>query len=61
LTAQKLKAFATITLDDCFIVRGLKVIRGSHGLFVAMPSRRRATGEFSDIRSPDQQFDKEVA
>jgi len=37
---QKLKAFAAMTLDDCFVVRDLKVIEGSKGLFVAMPSRR---------------------
>ncbi len=37
---KKLKAFATITFDDCFVVRDLKVIEGSKGLFVAMPSRR---------------------
>lgn len=37
---KKLKAFATITLDDCFVVRDVKVIEGNKGLFVAMPSRR---------------------
>ena len=37
---KKLKAFATITIDDCFVVRDVKVIEGNKGLFVAMPSRR---------------------
>ncbi len=37
---RKLKAFATITFDDCFVVRDIKIIEGSKGLFVAMPSRR---------------------
>ena len=37
---KKLKAFATITLEDCFVVRDVKVIEGNKGLFVAMPSRR---------------------
>ncbi|HNV85524.1 MAG TPA: septation protein SpoVG family protein [Candidatus Omnitrophota bacterium] len=37
---KKLKAFATITFDDCFVVRDIKVIEGNKGLFVAMPSRR---------------------
>lgn len=37
---KKLKAFVTITLDDCFVVRNLKIIEGSKGLFVAMPSRK---------------------
>lgn len=37
---RKLKAYATITFDNAFVVRNLKVIEGSKGLFVAMPSRR---------------------
>ena len=37
---KKLKAFATITFDDCFVVRDVKVIEGNKGFFVAMPSRR---------------------
>lgn len=36
----KLKAFATMTFDDCFVVRNVKVIQGNNGLFVAMPSRK---------------------
>jgi stage V sporulation protein G len=49
---EKLKAFVTITFDDCFVVRGVKVIAGANGLFVAMPSRRRGDGEFQDIAHP---------
>jgi len=37
---KKLRAFATITFDDCFVVRNIKIIEGSKGLFVAMPSRK---------------------
>jgi stage V sporulation protein G len=37
---KKLRAFATVTLDSCFVVRDIKIIEGSKGLFVAMPSRR---------------------
>ena len=37
---KKLRAFATITIDECFVVRDIKIIEGSKGLFVAMPSRR---------------------
>lgn len=37
---RKLRAFATITFDDCFVVRDVKIIEGSKGCFVAMPSRR---------------------
>ena len=37
---KKLKAYATITLDDAFVVRNIKVIEGTSGLFIAMPSRK---------------------
>ena len=48
----KLRAFASITLDCCFVVRGLKVINGSRGFFVSMPSRRRRDGGYQDIAHP---------
>lgn len=48
----KLKAYATIVFDDCFIVRDLKVIEGEKGLFVSMPSRRKKDGTFRDIVHP---------
>jgi len=52
-TADKmLKAYATITFDDCFVVRDLKVIEGRKGIFVAMPSRRRSDGTYRDIAHP---------
>jgi stage V sporulation protein G len=37
---KKLRAFATITFDNCFVVRNIKIIEGTKGLFVAMPSRK---------------------
>lgn len=37
---KKLKAYATITFDNCFVIRNVKVIKGTRGLFVAMPSRK---------------------
>lgn len=49
---EKLKAFATITLNDCFIVSDLKIIKGQKGLFVAMPSRKMSDGTFRDIAHP---------
>ena|SRR3989338_2385589 len=49
---EKLKAFVTITLDDCFIIRDLKIIKGKNGLFVAMPSKKRKDGAFRDIAHP---------
>ncbi|MBM3287325.1 MAG: septation regulator SpoVG [Candidatus Eisenbacteria bacterium] len=49
---EKLKAFVSITLDNCFVIRGIKIIRGSKGLFVAMPSRRKPDGTFQDLAHP---------
>ena len=49
---EKLKAYATITFDDCFVVRDLKVINGNSGLFVAMPSKKRRDGSFKDVAHP---------
>jgi stage V sporulation protein G len=49
---DKLRAFATITLNDAFVVCDLKVINGNEGIFVAMPSRRRRDGSFRDIAHP---------
>ncbi|MDD5568189.1 MAG: septation protein SpoVG family protein [Candidatus Omnitrophica bacterium] len=37
---KKLKAYATVTFDNCFVVRNIKVIEGANGLFIAMPSRK---------------------
>ena len=49
---EKLKAYVTIILDNCFVVRDLKVINGNMGLFVAMPSKKRKDGQFKDIAHP---------
>jgi len=49
---EKLKAYITIVLDNCFVVRDLKIISGATGLFVAMPSKRRKDGTFKDIAHP---------
>ena len=48
----KLRAFATIVLDDCIAVHGLKVIQGQSGLFVAMPSRPLGNGGHQDVAHP---------
>jgi stage V sporulation protein G len=49
---DKLKAYVTITLNDCFIIRDLKVIQGKSGMFVAMPSKKTRDGSFKDIAHP---------
>ena len=49
---DKLKAYVTVTLDHCFVIRGLKIIRGNRGVFVAFPSRRRPDGRYQDLCHP---------
>ncbi|MDO8444515.1 MAG: septation regulator SpoVG [Deltaproteobacteria bacterium] len=49
---EKLKAYATITFDNCFVVRDLKIISGETSLFVAMPSKKKKDGTFKDIAHP---------
>lgn len=48
----KMKAIVSITLNDQFVVHDVRVIEGSSGLFVAMPSKRTPNGEFRDIAHP---------
>lgn len=57
---DKLKAYITIVLDNCFVVRDLKIISGNGGLFVAMPSKRRKDGSFKDIAHPLNQSTRTV-
>ena len=49
---SKMKAIVSITLNDLFVVHDVRVIEGPSGLFVAMPSKRTASGEFRDIAHP---------
>ena len=49
---SKLKAVASITIDDCFVVHDIKVIDSADGLFIAMPSKKMASGEFKDVVHP---------
>ncbi len=48
----KVRAIATITFDNSFVVRDIRVIEGQNGLFIAMPSRKTPEGEFKDIAHP---------
>lgn len=48
----KMKAIVSITLDDEFVVHDIKVIEGEKGLFIAMPSKKAADGEYRDIAHP---------
>ena len=49
---DRLKAYVSITIDNAFVVRDLKIIEGTGGLFVAMPSKKRKDGQFKDIAHP---------
>lgn len=48
----KLKAVASITIDDCLVVHDIKVISGREGMFISMPSRKTPDGEYKDIVHP---------
>ena len=48
----KLKAYVTVTFDDCFVVHNVKVIEGKNGAFIAMPSRKTKAGDYKDVAHP---------
>lgn len=49
---SKLKAVASFTIDDVFVVHDVKIIEGANGLFAQMPSRQAPNGEYRDIVHP---------
>jgi stage V sporulation protein G len=49
---NKLKAVASITLEDCFVIHDIKIIDSPDGPFIAMPSRKTNDGEYKDIAHP---------
>jgi stage V sporulation protein G len=49
---DKLKAFVSVVFDHCFVVSDIKIIEGTSGLFVSMPSKKRKNGTFRDIAHP---------
>ena len=49
---SKLKAVASITIDDCFVVHDIKVLEGNQGYFVSMPSRKTPEGDYRDVAHP---------
>ena len=49
---NKLKAVASITIDECFVVHDIKVIEAAEGVFIAMPSRKTNDGDYKDIAHP---------
>ncbi len=49
---DKLKAYVSVILDNCFVVSDIKVIQGADGLFISMPSKRRKNGTYRDVAHP---------
>ncbi|MBP8625546.1 MAG: septation regulator SpoVG [Syntrophorhabdaceae bacterium] len=49
---KRVKAYASIVFDDCFIIRDLKIIHGENKLFVAMPSKKMKDGSYRDTVHP---------
>lgn len=49
---SRMKGIASVLLDDCFAIHDIRIIEGDNGLFIAMPSRKTATGGYRDIAHP---------
>ena len=56
----KMKAVVSVTFDNAFVVHDVKVVEGTNGIFVAMPSRKTPEGEFRDIAHPISVAAREV-
>ena len=54
---SRMKGTATVLIDDCSAVHGIRIIEGDNGLFIAMPSKKISSGEYRDIAHP---INKEV-
>lgn len=52
---EKIKAYVTVTFDDAFVVRDVKVVDGPEGLFVSMPNKKLKDGKYRDIAHPKNQ------
>ena len=57
---NKVKALASITIDDVFVIHDLRVVKGDRGFFVAMPSRKLPNGTHRDIAHPINSQTREV-
>lgn len=56
-TTIKFRGYAEVVFDDCFIVKGMRILEGPDHTYVGMPSRKRPNGEFTDICHPlNKQF-----
>ena len=52
---ERLKAFASVTFDDSFVVRNMKIVQGTNGIFLCMPSRKLPDGTHKDMAHPINQ------
>jgi stage V sporulation protein G len=52
VSEEKLKAFVSVVIDDCFMVNDIKIIQGRENRFISMPSRRKKNGDFKDVAHP---------
>lgn len=59
-TEGKMRAWVSITFDNAFVVHDLRVLEGSNGLFVVMPSRQTPSGEYRDIAHPITSETREI-
>jgi stage V sporulation protein G len=58
---ERLKAYVTVTFDNCFVVRHIRVVKTEKGLLVSMPSRKLPDGTHKDIAHPiTQEFRKKL-
>ena len=49
---SKMRGFANVTIDDQFVIHDIRILEGTNGLFLAMPSKQVAPGEYRDIAHP---------
>lgn len=49
---SKMKGIASVLIDDCFVIRGIRIIEGEEGLFIAFPSRKNSEGLYVDEAHP---------
>ena len=57
---SRMKGIASILLDDMIAIHDIRIISGDNGLFVAMPSRKTATGDYRDIVHPISQEARDI-
>lgn len=57
---SKMKGIASVILDDCFVIRDIRIIEKEEGLFIAMPSRRKGDREYHDVAHPINQETRQM-